>query len=157
IRRSTISNSSKEKSAFSDFPMPKEWSNYLHNKQMVKYFEMYAKHFDLYSRIKFQHSVIKVSAADDYDKTGRWCVKIKKENEPIEEFIETFDGVMIASGHHSCPIIPKFEGQEKFRGEIIHSHSFTTAESYRNKTAVVVGFGNSGCDDAVELSMVCSQ
>lgn len=36
VMRSTIINSSKEMSAFSDFPPPKEYPNYMHNTKMVK-------------------------------------------------------------------------------------------------------------------------
>ena len=31
------------------------------------------------------------------------------------------------------------------------------AESYREKRVVIVGFGNTACDAAVDLSSVCSQ
>ena len=31
------------------------------------------------------------------------------------------------------------------------------ADSYRDKRVVVVGFGNTACDAAVDLSSVCSQ
>jgi dimethylaniline monooxygenase (N-oxide forming) len=40
-------------------------------------------------------------------------------------------------------------------GEIIHSRSFKSATGYENKTAVVVGLGNSGGDAAVELRFEC--
>ncbi len=39
----------------------------------------------------------------------------------------------------------------QIKGEIMHSRSFKSAVDYENKTAVVVGIGNSGCDAAVEL------
>ena len=35
VAKSTIINSSKEMSAFSDFPPPKEFPNYMHNTKMV--------------------------------------------------------------------------------------------------------------------------
>lgn len=35
VMRSTIINSSKEMSAYSDFPPPKEFANYMHNTSMV--------------------------------------------------------------------------------------------------------------------------
>jgi cation diffusion facilitator CzcD-associated flavoprotein CzcO len=43
----------------------------------------------------------------------------------------------------------------KISGEIIHSRSFKSATGYENKTAVVVGLGNSGCDAATELRFEC--
>ncbi len=43
----------------------------------------------------------------------------------------------------------------KISGEIIHSRSFKSATGYENKTAVVVGLGNSGCDVVTELRFEC--
>ena len=34
----------------------------------------------------------------------------------------TFDYVVVATGHFSWPENPKFEGEETFPGQIIHSH-----------------------------------
>src|SRR5699024_6688186 len=36
VMKSTIINSSKEMSAFSDFPPPEDYPNYMHNTKMVK-------------------------------------------------------------------------------------------------------------------------
>ena len=36
VAKSTIINSSKEMSAFSDFPPPKDFPNYMHNTKMVR-------------------------------------------------------------------------------------------------------------------------
>ena len=38
VMKSTIINSSKEMSAFSDFPPPAEYPNYMHNTKMVNLF-----------------------------------------------------------------------------------------------------------------------
>ena len=39
VMKSTIINSSKEMSAFSDFPPPAEYPNYMHNTKMVSFFK----------------------------------------------------------------------------------------------------------------------
>lgn len=39
VMRSTIINSSKEMSAFSDFPPPAHYPNYMHNTKMVSFFD----------------------------------------------------------------------------------------------------------------------
>lgn len=38
VMKSTIINSSKEMSAFSDFPPPDDYPNYMHNTKMVSFF-----------------------------------------------------------------------------------------------------------------------
>ena len=50
---STSGNTSKKISAFSDFPPPKEWPNYWHNKFYWQYLNDYAEHFHLQPYIKF--------------------------------------------------------------------------------------------------------
>lgn len=156
VMRSTIINSSKELSAFSDFPPPTEYPNYMHNSKMIKYIEMYAKNFDLVRYVRFEHEVKDIVKADDYDETGRWRVKVQKVGE-TQATEDTFDGVMVCAGHHVFPIIPEFPGQDKFKGRIIHTHSYKKPNGYDDKKVLVVGVGNSGGDVAVELSNIASQ
>src|SRR6266487_3745366 len=65
VQKSTVNNSSKEMNAYSDFPMPEDFPNFLHNTQMVQYFEMYANKFNLHNHIKFNHETIKVEQNSD--------------------------------------------------------------------------------------------
>lgn len=48
------------------------------------------------------------------------------------------------------------EGMDLFKGEVVHTHDYKYSAPYKNKTAVVVGVGNSGCDAAVDLCHVTS-
>ncbi|GFQ64902.1 dimethylaniline monooxygenase 5 [Trichonephila clavata] len=156
VMKSTIINSSKEVSAFSDFPPPKEFPNYMHNSKMIRYIEMYAERFDLVRHINFEHQVKNIEQTEDFEYTGRWKVTVQK-NGTTEPFQEVFDGVMVCAGHHVFPLIPKFAGQEKFKGRIIHTHSYKRPKGYDDKRVLVVGVGNSGGDVAVELSNIASQ
>lgn len=152
VARTTIINSSKEMSAYSDFPPPPEFANYMHNTAMHAYFELYADHFKLKPHVQFRHKVIQVTKADDFEKTGRWKVTAL-DLDTNNEVMSTFDGVMVCTGHHVKPLIPKFKGQEKFKGKIVHTHSYKKPQPFENERVVVVGIGNSGGDAAVELSM----
>lgn len=156
VTRATVINSSKEMSAYSDFPPPKELPNYCHNSQMVRYFDEYAEKFGVNKFVKFNHEVISVKQNHDYEDTGRWKVRVKdltteKESEDV------FDGVMVCTGHHVKPYQPTFKNQDKFKGKIIHTHSYKRPNGYEDKRVAVVGVGNSGVDAAVELSMVSKQ
>ncbi|PAV60883.1 hypothetical protein WR25_17136 [Diploscapter pachys] len=44
VMKSTVINTSKEMTSYSDFPAPSEYANYMHNSQLLKYFRMYAEH-----------------------------------------------------------------------------------------------------------------
>jgi len=98
-----------------------------------------------------------VEQAEYYDATGQWQVTARNLDNPSEVSSEVYDGVMICTGHHNRVNEPKFKGQEKFKGTIIHTHSLKTATGFEDKNVVVVGVGNSGGDAAVEVSMVAKQ
>lgn len=121
----------------------------------LKYFELYAEKFHLNDYIKYNHEVISICLANDHEQTGRWLVKYKDDQGDQKEDI--FDGVMVCTGHHATTYEPKFPGQEKFKGKIIHSHSFKNAEKYLDQKVVVIGVGNSGLDIATELGRIASQ
>lgn len=56
IYRSVIINTSKEMMCFSDFPIPEDFPNYMHNSKIMEYFRMYAQHFHLLRHIRFRVS-----------------------------------------------------------------------------------------------------
>lgn len=156
VMRSTIINTSKEMTAFSDFPPPADFSNYMHNSKMAEYLENYADSFGFRKYLNSQTQILKVEYADDYEKTGRW--KVTYEHlESKERKSDIFDGVLICTGHHNFKNVPKFPGQEKFKGKIMHTHHLKHAQGFENKTVVIIGIGNSGGDAAIELSTVTKQ
>ena len=61
--KSTIINTSKEMMAYSDFPVPAEFPNYMHNKLVLQYLRLYAEHFKLVPYIRFDTEVIVVFIA----------------------------------------------------------------------------------------------
>lgn len=153
VAAATIINSSKEMSAFSDFPPKASYPNYMHNSKMIEYIEDYANYVGCVHKIKFQHKVLKVEKASSFDDDGRWDVEVE-DMQTKETIRETFDGVMVCTGHHVTPSMATFPGQELFKGQIIHTHSYKRPADFVGKRVVVVGIGNSGGDVAVELSMV---
>ncbi|CAN7937603.1 unnamed protein product, partial [Ixodes hexagonus] len=156
VMRSTVMNNSKEMSAFSDFPPPKDALNFMHHTQMLAYIRSYADHFGITDRIILRHEVLRVTPTEDYDATGRWDVVVKDLNTGIERK-ESFDGVIVAAGHHGFPNMPTFKGQEKFKGKITHTHSVKVPDQFKNRKVAVVGIGNSGVDAAVDVCNVASE
>ncbi|KAL3072907.1 hypothetical protein niasHS_017881 [Heterodera schachtii] len=152
VMKSTVIDTSKEMNAYSDFPPPEHFANYMHNTQMLAYLELYTEHHGLYQYIRFHNTVLAIRRAADYSRNGRWNVKWRDENGTERE--EEFEAVILAQGHHAKPKIVKFEGQDKFEGDIIHSHDYKNSKEYEDKVNVVVGAGNSAMDLAVELGRV---
>ncbi|XP_074732951.1 flavin-containing monooxygenase 5-like isoform X3 [Strix uralensis] len=156
IYRSVIINTSKEMMCFSDFPIPEDFPNYMHNSKIMEYFRMYAQHFDLLRHIRFGTSVCCVSKRPDFAATGQW--EVVTENEGKQE-AAVFDAVLVCSGHHTDAHLPlsAFPGLEKFEGWYLHSRDYKSPQSFSGKQVVVVGTGNSGVDIAVELSHAAKQ
>lgn len=153
VAAATIINSSKEMSAFSDFPPRAGYPNYMHNTRMIEYIEDYAKHVGCIDKIFFEHKVLSVTKSDTFDQDGRWDVHVE-DMKTGRKFSHTFDGIMVCTGHHVTPTMATFPGQDKFKGQILHTHSYKKPADFVGKRVVVVGIGNSGGDVAVELSMV---
>ncbi|KAF8355020.1 hypothetical protein PRIPAC_96643, partial [Pristionchus pacificus] len=157
VMKSTVINSSKEMTAYSDFPPDDETANFMHNTHMCKYLEEYAKEFDLATYIQFQHRVLNVQRNDDYESTGRWMATVQ-DLKSGKQWSEVFDGVLICTGHHTRPYLPApWPGQDEFKGKIMHAHSYKDYKGFDDKVVAVVGIGNSGGDIAVELSKVAKQ
>lgn len=139
--------SSKNWSEYEDFPMPDDYPDYPNHIQLQAYFESYAKHFGVYEKIKFEHSVEKVTRQSD----GSWLVEFK--DHLGKDHQESFEYLMVANGHHNYPKYPEYPG--KYEGNFLHSHDFKgVTESWRNKSVLVIGAGNSACDIAVEAARV---
>ncbi|XP_035683490.1 flavin-containing monooxygenase 5-like isoform X4 [Branchiostoma floridae] len=153
VYRSTVINTSKEMMCYSDFPIPKEYPNFMPHSSIVKYFKMYAHNFDLIKHIRFRHHVDHVKPREDFSETGQWDITYTDE-EKNETTTEVFDAVMVCTGHHAYPHYPRdsFPGIDDFQGETTHSHDYKDFKGYENKRVIVIGIGNSGGDVSVELS-----
>lgn len=118
VMKSTVINTSKEFMAFSDFPPPADYPNYMHNTKLLEYFRMYAEKFHLVKYVRFRRRVNRIEPTDDYAQTGSWLVHSINEGEKDEhgETCERFDAVMLATGHHAHPSLVNFEGLDYFKG-----------------------------------------
>ncbi|XP_026365177.3 flavin-containing monooxygenase 2 isoform X2 [Ursus arctos] len=156
IYQSVITNTSKEMSCFSDFPMPEDFPNFLHNSKLLEYFRIFARKFDLLKYIQFQTTVLSVKKRLDFSSSGQWEVVTESNNKKQSA---VFDAVMVCSGHHILPHIPleSFPGIERFKGQYFHSRQYKHPEGLEGKHILVIGLGNSASDIAVELSKKAAQ
>ena len=118
-------------------PMPASYGRYPSRAQFVEYLESYAQAFAL--EPAFATPVRSVRRA------GRgWRV------ETGEGSVETAI-VVVATGWADFPHSPTWPGMEAFGGPILHSSAYRNAEPYAGKRVLVVGFGNSGAEIALDL------
>lgn len=148
--RSLHINTSKERMAYSDYPMPDDYPDYPHHSQILKYFEDYVDHFGIRDDIRFSTSVESVEPIDD----GRWRVEVEGPDGDGQTQRESYEfrAVLVANGHHWSQNWPSFEGE--FGGKVLHAHDYETPRGYDDKKVCIVGIGNSGVDIACEVSRI---
>jgi cation diffusion facilitator CzcD-associated flavoprotein CzcO len=134
--------SSKKMSEYSDYPMPADYPDYPSHKQLLTYFQNYARHFGVSDYIRFNTEVRHAEKQPD----NTWKITL------ADGTVEQFDYLLVANGHHWNPRYPDYPGE--FTGEFLHSREYKSAEPFRDKRVLVIGGGNSACDIAVETGRV---
>jgi len=125
-------------SALPGLPMPRNYPRYPSRAQVVAYLESYAAQFDL-SPV-FHSKVERVR-----HEGGRWRIgtATASYSAPV---------VVIATGWADFPHAPRWPGQHDYRGQVIHSSAYRNPAPYAGKRVLVVGFGNSGGEIALDLA-----
>ncbi|XP_072180490.1 flavin-containing monooxygenase 5-like [Diadema setosum] len=158
VMRFTHINVSKQNYCFSDFPFPDNVPEFPHNRQMAQYIADYTTNFKLQECIKFHRKVTRVEKEGDSWRIT--SVAVEDDGKGREKFgqeeVLIASHVAIATGHHAKPSWAKFPGQDKFKGEVIHSVDYKDAITNRmvGKRVLLVGIGNSAVDAAVDLATV---
>ncbi|HEX2623110.1 MAG TPA: NAD(P)-binding domain-containing protein [Phototrophicaceae bacterium] len=150
--RSLHINTSKTRMAYSDFPMPDHYPDYLHHSQVLEYFENYVDHFGFRGKLTFNTSIENVEPGNP----GGYNVTIRDANGTRTIF---YDAVIVANGHHWSPRMPEppFPGQDTFTGRQMHAHEYRVAEDFVGQNVLVVGIGNSGIDISCDISHVANK
>jgi len=105
--------------------------------QVVDYLEDYQKEFNI--NPVFNTEAISVKKESDY-----WIT-------------ETTHGIfkskylIMATGAYGKPQHINFRGMETFPGKILHSYVYKTGKDFKGQNVLVVGFGNSACEIAIDL------
>ncbi|GLY66394.1 flavin-containing monooxygenase [Amycolatopsis taiwanensis] len=96
--------------------------------------------------IQFNTAVRGVSHDEE---AGRFTVTVQTRDDHRTRS-ETFDHVIVASGHFSTPNLPAFEGFARFPGRIMHSHDFRDAQEFSGRDLLVIGSSYSAEDIALQ-------
>ncbi len=142
-------NTSRKRTEFSDFPMPRHYPDFPHHAQMLEYFESYVDHFGFRDRITFGATVRHVRPLPSDGFEVAW------QDAGGQPHARRYRAVLVANGHHWCPRLPDFPGE--FSGRTLHSHEYRAPAGMEGRRVLVVGIGNSGCDIACETSRVAAQ
>ena len=119
-------------------PFPTNYPRYPSRQQFVDYLEDYTAAFEL--RPRFGEEVTTVRPTD----ANHWEIVTDKTR-------CTARAVVVASGLSIDRNTPTWPGLEAFRGPIVHSTNYVDGAPYRGQRVLVVGFGNSGAEIAIDL------
>lgn len=125
-------------SALPGLPMPRHYPRYPSRAQVVAYLESYATHFGLQPEFGCAARAIR-RVGNDWGVETDACVWIT----PI---------VVVATGWADFPHVPTWPGQDGYAGEVIHSADYRNPSPYVGQRVLVVGFGNSGGEIALDLA-----
>lgn len=144
--KSLFINTSKPRMQYSDYPMPDHYPVFPHHSQIFEYFNNYVDHFQFRHCIQFNTLVTKAMplAGDGWEVTLQ------------DGTVKRYRALLVANGHHWDPRWPEPPFPGHFDGTIIHSHYYREPDAYRDRRVLVLGFGNSAMDIAVETSRVSS-
>jgi len=118
-------------------PMPASYPRYPSRQQVVDYLEAY------------------VATLQRPPQLARRATHIHREGDGW--IVETPQGplsaraVVVATGNTRVPLVAHWPDEDSFGGEVIHSSAYRTGANYRGKRVLVVGFGNSACEIAIDL------
>jgi Predicted flavoprotein involved in K+ transport len=132
----------RDSSCFDGFPMPESYPLYPSRDQVRAYMESYADAFGLRDHITFGCAVQAIHPIGYKGEDG-WRVVLSTGEE------RRYKGVIVANGHLWDCKIP--EVAKKFTGRSIHSGRYQNTGEIEGRV-LVVGFGNSGCDLAVDAA-----
>ena len=125
-------------SALPGLAMPKTYGRYPSRLDVVAYLENYATQFGLVPQFgTFVHAVRRRGTL--------W--RAETEDKTFEA-----PAVIVATGWADFPYSPRWPGIETFGGDVLHSAGYRNPDRFRGRRALVVGFGNSGGEIALDLA-----
>jgi cation diffusion facilitator CzcD-associated flavoprotein CzcO len=131
--------SSRDKSGFFDFPMPKTYADYPSRTEILEYTRSFADAFGLRAAIRFGTAV----SGSEQQPDGSWV-------------LETSQGEVRACAVVCCtgvtwdPRMPDVPGH--FDGDVIHSVRYRDPSRFVGRRVLIVGLGNSGADIACDAA-----
>jgi cation diffusion facilitator CzcD-associated flavoprotein CzcO len=118
--------------------MSRDYPAYPSREQMIAYLESYAARFEIKPVFDTAVSRLCRDGAQWRADTAQGSIAA-----PI---------VVVATGIADAPYRPSWPGSESFAGAVIHSSEYRNPAPYEGKRVLVIGFGNSGGEIALDLA-----
>jgi len=137
---------------FPDWPLPPDAANFTPGLAFKEYLTSYARHFGVLPHIRFGCTVLGLN--EQAVPGAGWRVTYRYGS---GETVEEFDLAVVSIGLYSeTPNIPLFDGRDQFDGEVIHVSALKSHDQLTGKRVIVVGYGKSATDAAVESASVAT-
>ncbi len=121
------------------YAMPRSYPRYVPKDMYARYLSDYAGRMGL--AISLGQRVERIRPEGE---GPAWLVETTREN-------WTARAVIVATGRHNAPRLPRWAGMEDFTGRVIHSHEYSSGREFAGKRVLVIGIGNSGAEIAADL------
>ena len=116
---------------------PSENPRYPTRLQVVEYMDDYQEEFDI-------NPFFNTEAKSIYREGDHWITETNAGKFRSKNLI-------MATGAYGLPRNIEFKGMESFPGKILHSSRYKTGKDFKDQKVLVVGFGNSACEIAIDL------
>jgi cation diffusion facilitator CzcD-associated flavoprotein CzcO len=128
----------RKRSGLPGMAMPRSYPLYPSREQLIEYLESYAVRFDIRPVFNSTVSCIRRDGSQWRAETARGSI-----NAPV---------MLVATGIADAPYRPSWPGSEIYQGLVVHSSEYRNPAPYAGKRVLVVGFGNSGGEIALDLA-----
>jgi cation diffusion facilitator CzcD-associated flavoprotein CzcO len=114
---------------------PYRWTQMFAEQAELHHYTQYVvERFGLRDKVELQANVERIEWDDE---RKHWAVHTAGKGTFYAQFL------INATGPLSQPVVPRFEGQERFRGKTFHTNNWDHAYDYRQKRVAIVGSGAS--------------
>ncbi len=140
------SNGPKEGLEFADYSFEehfgKQIASYPPREVLFDYIQGRVKKAGVRDMIRFNNHVRDVR----YDEASGTFSVTARDTAADRETTETYDNVVVCTGHFSTPNVPYYEGFESFNGRILHAHDFRDAREFKDQDILILGTSYSAED-----------
>ncbi|KAF7796955.1 hypothetical protein EIP86_008141 [Pleurotus ostreatoroseus] len=156
--------SSKQLTSFSDFRLPLSHADHLTLEEYVDYLRDYMHHFQIDSRLRLNHKVVRVTR----NPRGGHIVYYVKRDATSGDWEDTptaieAEYIAVCTGLHVVPAIPNIpeidhvlrqppreDGSKQFERAVFHSSDYKSRDQLAGRKIMILGTGETGMDLAYE-------
>ncbi|MBN9386066.1 MAG: NAD(P)/FAD-dependent oxidoreductase [Chitinophagaceae bacterium] len=110
---------------------------YPSREQVIDYLEDYQRTFDIHPIFNTEATTIRKT--DGYWLTGTAGGQFRSKY------------LIMATGAYGKPRPIEFKGMETFPGRVLHSYEYRSGRDFKGQNVLLIGFGNSACEIAIDL------